>query len=376
MLAACTGTSPPASTRSPTGSPTAGASPSPTPSPTRPPKLALRELATFSSPVWAGTAPGDSTHLFLVEKTGRILQLDANGRQQAVILDLSRQISRASEQGLLSMAFDPAYATNKRIYVDFTDNTGSTRVVAYTVTDGVAGSQQFLYGVQQPYSNHNGGLLLFDRTGMLLVGLGDGGSANDPDNRAQNLDSDLGKILRLDPRTGDAAPGNPYPRNPRVWALGLRNPWRFSFDTNGDFYLGDVGQGKVEELNVVPPRYQSGANSGWSVYEGNERFKPDEQFTPGGPVIVPALTYLHSEGGCSVTGGEVYRGRALRFLVGSYVFADYCEGKLWAVDRTPTGVTPLRALGVGVDSLQAFGRDLHGELLVMSSEKLYRLTGA
>lgn len=366
LLAGCSGSSsaPASPTPSPTASPTLAAGP----------KLDLRELATFSSPVWVGPAPGDPTHLFLVEKTGRILQLDADGRQQAVLMDLSRQISKANEQGLLSMAFDPGYATNHRLYVNYTDKAGDTRVEAYTVRDGVAGSPQLLYGVDQPFSNHNGGLLLFDPTGMLLVGLGDGGSAADPKNRAQNLADDLGKILRLDPRTGAAAPGNPYPENPKVWALGLRNPWRFSFDTNGDFYLGDVGQNRVEEINVVPPDLQRGGNYGWAVYEGSDRFKPDQQFTPGGPLIMPALTYLHSEGGCSVTGGQVYRGRALRSLVGSYVFGDYCAGELWAADRTPTGLTPLRELGLEVDGLQAFGLDLRGELLVMSAEKLYRLT--
>ena len=355
----------------------------PVPSPTRapsasptvpPPKLALRELARFSSPVWVGPAPGDTEHVFLVEKTGRVLQLDANGRQQAVLLDLTKEISKGNEQGLLSIAFDPAYADNARLYADYTDKAGDTRVVAYTVRDGLATTPELLYSVRQPFSNHNGGQLLFDPTGMLLVGLGDGGSAGDPANRAQDLGSDLGKILRLDPKNGAAAPGNPYRQNPRVWALGLRNPWRFSFDTNGDLYLGDVGQSKYEELDVVPPQYQSGANYGWSVYEGDQRYKPDEHFTPGGPLIAPALTYLHEEGGCSITGGEVYRGRALRFLVGSYVFGDYCEGKLWAVERTPTGVTPYQELGVAVDGLQAFGHDLHGELLVLSAERLYRLT--
>ncbi len=365
LLSACTASG--------TAVPKPSATPSPSPLVT--PDLALDKLATFSNPVWVGTAPGDDSHLFVVEKTGRILQLDANGRQQAVLLDLSRQIRGGGDQGVQSMAFDPGYATNRRLYVDYTDTTGETRVVAYTVTKGVAGDPQFLYGVMQPFKNQTGGLLLFDRTGMLLVGLGDGGSVADPNNRAQDLASDLGKILRLDPQTGAAAPGNPYPENPRVWALGLRNPWRFSFAGNGDLYLGDVGQNRLQELNVVKPEFQRGANYGWSVFEGNERLKADEQFTPGGPIITPALTYLNDEtDGCSITGGEVYEGRSLRFLVGSYVFGDYCAGRLWSVDRTPTGVTPMRVLGVKVDGLQGFGHDLRGELLVMSAEALFRLT--
>ena len=346
----------------------------PSPTPSFPP-LALRELAKFSSPVWVGPAPGDPTHLFLAEKTGRVLQLDANGRQQLLVLDLTKQVSRGNEQGLLSIAFDPAYPSNHRLYVDFTDRAGNTKVLAYTVAMGTAGAGQVLLSIVHPFANHNGGLLLFDRTGMLLVGTGDGGSVGDPANQAQDITSDLGKILRIDPRTGAGAVGNPFPQNPRVWALGLRNPWRFSFDANGDFYLGDVGQNHVEELDVVPPRDQSGANYGWSVYEGDKYYKKDQAVTVGA-LVMPALTYLHDDGGCSITGGEVYHGRALRFLQGSYIFGDFCAGRLWAVDRTPVGVTPLRELGVKIDGLMAFGHDLQGELLVLSAEGLYRLTGA
>ena len=375
VLAGCSSSTPkaqPSPSVSPTPSPTA--SPTPSPTPTDEPRVALKRLAKFSSPVWVGPAPGDAEHLFLVEKTGRVLQLDADGHQQAVVLDLSDKISKGNEQGVLSIAFDPRYAANKRMYVDWTDKTGATQVEAYSMATGVASDPQLLYSGAQPYPHPNGGLLLFDPTGMLLVGLGDGGSAGDPENRAQDMSSDLGKILRLDPRTGRPAKGNPFPENPRVWALGLRNPWRFSFDTNGDLYVGDVGQNRLEELDVVAPADQSGANYGWSVYEGNERFKTKEQFSTRGPLITPALTYLHTDGGCSITGGEVYHGRAIPALTGRYVFGDYCAGKLWVVDRTPTGVTPLRELGVRVDGLQAFGHDLQGELLVLSAEELLRLT--
>ncbi|MCW2599539.1 MAG: hypothetical protein JWM02_1368 [Frankiales bacterium] len=371
LLAGCTaGTTAPSPTPAPTPTPvmTAPASPSVTPV-----KYALQDLGSFSNPVWVGPAPGDPSHLYLVEKTGRVLRLGPDSTPEGIVLDLTAQISKGNEQGLLSIAFDPGYATNHRMYADFTDKTGSINVVAYRVTAGTAGVGQVLLTVAQPFGNHNGGQLLFDRTGMLLVGLGDGGSAGDPGNRAQNLSSDLGKILRLDPRTGAAAPGNPYRQNPKVWALGLRNPWRFSFDTNGDLYLGDIGQNKVEELDVVPPVYQRGANYGWSVYEGDLRFKQDEMFTPGGPLIVPALTYLHADGGCSITGGEVYRGKQLPSLDGSYVFGDYCVGRLLATRRTAAGVAPSYELGVGVDGLQAFGHDTNGDLLVLSSDKLWRL---
>lgn len=333
----------------------------------------LEDLGTFANPVWAGPAPGDNTHLYLVDRTGQVLQLDAQGVPQLVVLDLRAQVSKGNEQGLLSIAFDPHWVTNHRMYANFTDVAGNTKVVAYTVSNGTAGAGQELLSVQQPFTNHNGGLLLFDRTGMLLVGLGDGGSAGDPGNRAQDLSSDLGKILRLDPRTGAGAPGNPYPQNPRVWALGLRNPWRFSFDTGGDLYVADVGQNRMEELDVVPPALQSGANYGWSVYEGTAVFKQNGLLTQGGPLIAPALTYLHSDGGCSITGGEVYHGAGLPELDGAYLFGDYCAGKVMMTRRTPEGVAPAQSLQVKVEGLQAFGTDNRGELLVLSSDHLYRL---
>jgi glucose/arabinose dehydrogenase len=359
-----------------TSSPTQSQTPSPTPAPeptTLPGSFSLQDLGTFSNPVWVGPVPGDPAHLYLVEKTGKVRQIDPTGKALGTVLDLNDQVSKGNEQGLLSIAFDPAYATNHRLYVDYTNKDGNTVVAAYTVTGDKAVAPQQLLTVEQPFSNHNGGMLQFDKTGMLLVGLGDGGSAGDPGNRAQDLQSNLGKILRLDPRTGAGAAGNPYKANPLVWALGLRNPWRFSFDSAGYLYVGDVGQNTTEELNVVAPRYQSGANYGWSVYEGTKRFKVDEQFTPGGTLITPALTYAHETGGCSITGGEIYTGRAVPELKGMYVFGDYCLGQLEVTTRTGPDLAPAKLLGLKVDGLQAFGHDRAGELLVLSSEKLYRL---
>lgn len=344
------------------------ASPSPT---GLPPQLV--ELGSFSSPVWVGPAPGDAQHLFLAEKTGRVLQLDRNGRVQRTVLDLRPQLSRGTEQGLLSIAFDPGFARNKRMYAYFTDKAGDNRLQAFTVFNGVAIVPQDLVSLPRPYPNHNGGALLFAPDGALLLGTGDGGSAGDPDDRAQNPVSLFGKVLRLDPMTGAARAGNPYPNNARVWATGLRQPWRMAFDTNGDLYVGDVGQSRREELNVVPPAEQSGANFGWSVLEGELEFKPGAVLRGSGPRIDPALVYDHTEGGCSIVGGEVYRGKALPSLTGSYVFGDYCLGRLWATTRTASGLSPLREVGVRVDALQAFGHDHDGELLVMSAEKLFRL---
>jgi glucose/arabinose dehydrogenase len=334
---------------------------------------ALAPLGTFSSPVWVGQAPGVANRLFLVQKQGTVLELDAEGHRLGVLLDIRKLVSHGQEQGLLSMAFDPGYHVNHRLYVDYTDQHGDPQVVAYTVVNGVAIHPQVLLTVFQPYPNHNGGMLLFDRTGMLLVGMGDGGNAGDPQNRAQDLYSDLGKILRIDPRTGAGAPGNPYPQDQRVWALGLRNPWRFGFDSSGYLYVGDSGQNKLEELDVVPPAWQRGANYGWSVFEGTERFKEDQELTPGGHVIVPALTYLHSDGGCSITAGEIYRGRLFPALRGSFVYGDFCQGRIRAVRRTRTGLSLPVDLGVKAEELQAFGHDTRGELLVMTVDTLYRL---
>jgi glucose/arabinose dehydrogenase len=358
----------PRQTKTPTPTPTPSAS-----SPAPPPPLSLQTLGTYSSPVWVGTAPGDTLHLFLVEKTGRLLMLDGSGRFESVVLDVTKRITKTNEQGLLSMAFDPGFARNHRFYVFLSDKDDMNRVLAFTLVNGVARAPQELLAVARPFANHNGGLLLFDPTGKLLVGIGDGGSAGDPDNRAQNLGDPHGKILRIDPRTGAGAPDNPFPRYPKVWAFGLRNPWRFSFDTNGDLYIGDVGQSRVEELDVVSRAAQSGANYGWSVFEGELVFKKDVLVSGVAAPVVPALTYAHGEGACSITGGLVYRGSKVPFLKGSYVFGDYCLGQLWATDRTKTGVTPLRELGVKVEGLQSFGTDLEGEVLVLDAEKMYRV---
>jgi glucose/arabinose dehydrogenase len=322
---------------------------------------------------WAGPAPGDRAHLYVASRSGTIRVLDQDNQPAGLLLDLRKQVSRGPEQGLLGVAFDPAYPKNHRLYVDFTDTTGATRVQAYTVADGVATRPQDLLTIPSPYPNHNGGHLLFDRSGMLLVGTGDGGNAGDPQNVAQAPTSLLGKLLRVDPRTGRPATGNPYPQNSYVWALGLRNPGRFVFDDKGYMYLPDVGQNKQEELDVVPPDQQRGANYGWSVYEGTQPFLTARTMTSGGPVVWPALTYSHEDGSCSIAGGDVYRGTLIPWLRGSYVYGDYCHGRLLAVRRTATGLTEPTDLGVHVDGLLGFGLDQQGELLVLSLGAVWRL---
>ena len=368
-------TSAPPPSAPPTSAPTAPA-PSTTnptaPGPAALPALRLEPLGRFEQPVGVAAAPGDRDHLYVVQKTGKVIVINRAGTPVGTLLDLTGQVSGGGEQGLLSIAFSPRFATDRLVYVDYTDTAGDSRVVEYTVAQRVAqpASRRELLHVKQPYANHNGGLLLFDRTGMLLVGLGDGGSGGDPQRRAQNLSDLLGKILRIDPR------GRPYaipPDNPfvgragargEIWAYGLRNPWRFAVDSlDGTLYVGDVGQDAVEELNVVAPAQQAGANYGWPRFEGRETVNARAALTGTGPVIVPAVTYTHATGGCSITGGEVYRGSALPGLRGVYLYADFCLG---AVQGLVKGRGEPVDLGLSLEALTSFGRDTGGELLVLS----------
>ena len=359
-------------TSGPSATATTGAQPGPSAAPTGLPTLKLQPVGRFEQPVWATTAPGDKEHLYVVQKTGKVLVVDRAGRPVGTLLDLTGQVSGGGEQGLLSIAFSPRYATDRLVYADYTDPAGDSRVVEYAVA-GLSvrpESRRELLFVKQPYANHNGGLLLFDRTGMLLVGLGDGGSGGDPERRAQNLGDLLGKILRIDPR------GRPYaipPDNPfvgragargEIWAYGLRNPWRFAFDSrDGALYLGDVGQDKIEELDIVPPGQQAGANYGWPRFEGRSTYNAKAALTEAGPLIVPAVTYTHADGGCSITGGEVYRGSALPGLQGTYLYADFCKGAVLGLVK---GRAEPVDLGLSVDALTSFARDADGELLVLS----------
>jgi glucose/arabinose dehydrogenase len=285
------------------------------------------------------------------------------------------------------MAFHPDYQQNGFFYASYTDVAGDTRIVRYQVSatdpdSADPATASIVLAHDQPYGNHNGGLVLFGPDGMFYVGLGDGGSGGDPQNRAQNLDSLLGKLLRLN--VSGAAPydipaDNPFvgraDARPEIWAYGLRNPWRFSFDrVTGDLYTADVGQNALEEVNVQPAVSPGGENYGWRIMEGNACFDPPGCSSAG--LTFPVLTYPHSDG-CSVTGGYVYRGSALPILAGRYLYADYCRG--WvrsftyyngsAVDRIDwsTELSP----GTLVTS---FGQDNAGELYVMTARgSLFRI---
>jgi glucose/arabinose dehydrogenase len=345
----------------------------------------LERVGEFDSPVHLAQAQGERA-LYVVEQTGRIIRVDAQGRR-STFLDISGKVSCCGEQGLLSVALAPDYRRSGRFYVDYTDRAGDTHVVEYRrsrrdETRADPRTARELLRVDQPYANHNGGLILFGPDGHLYVGLGDGGSAGDPDRTAQDLGSPLGKILRIDPRPSGGEEysipaANPFAERegarPEIFLYGLRNPWRFSFDpATGGLWIGDVGQDAQEEIDYVPPR-SAGANLGWSAYEGTERFNSDQR-APN--ALAPVLTYGRDRG-CSVTGGMVARDRDLESLYGRYLYADFCEGQIRsfaAADAIPGPVGDDRPLGLQVPAPASFAEDANGNVYVVSLEgAVYRL---
>lgn len=342
--------------------------------------LKLHTVASnLSSPVFLATSPGDQTHLFVVEQGGTIKVLDrAAGTVLATFLSLSG-ISSGGERGLLGLAFDPNYNANGRFYVHYTDANGAITIARFlrsSTNPNVAdpASQVILVSIPHPtFANHNGGMLAFGPDGCLYAAVGDGGSAGDPNNNAQNLASRLGKLLRIDPTTpGTACTSgtvNPFVLSggdQLVWSYGLRNPWRFSFD-GADLYIGDVGQGAREEITVSQgPHAGRGLNYGWRLMEGSACFNPSTDCNNGG-LTLPVLEYPHGNGACSVTGGYVYRGTAIPVIQGAYFYADFCAGFVRsfrfnngsALDQTEW---PL----LTVSSITSFGQDGLGELYILT----------
>jgi glucose/arabinose dehydrogenase len=320
------------------------------------PQLSVRPVATGLGPVTSiASTPAEPRRLYVVEQEGRIRYL-INGRPRGVFLNIRERVLSGGEQGLLSVAFHPAYARNHRFYVNYTDRNGHTRVVEFRSRNGrgVKSTARQLLFVRQPYSNHNGGQLIFDRGGLLYVGMGDGGAGGDPENRAQRMNERLGKLLRTNPL-----------RRPARWqiiALGLRNPWRFTFDrANGDLYIADVGQNAWEEIDYRPrSRIAALANYGWKTFEGRERFS-NTRLGPG-ELVAPVHVYANPRDGCSVTGGYVYRGRAVPAAVGRYFFGDYCSGNVWSLRIEGGRATDVRREPFRVEALATFGEDVAGEL--------------
>jgi glucose/arabinose dehydrogenase len=364
--------------------------------------LTLTEVAEVDEPV-ALAARNGYPHLYVAEKGGRVRQVtvtitkDSDGKvtkvttkaERTPMLDLAGDVSTDSEQGLLGLAFS---SNGRRLYVHYTDRNGHTNVDEYEVDDDEVdtSTRRRLLFVEQPFPNHNGGQLAFGPDGFLYIGLGDGGSGGDPLGNAQNLGSLLGKLLRIDPegRTGDKAygipDGNPLRDGtfgaPEVWAFGLRNPWRFSFDrATGDLWIGDVGQDLIEEIDYLPNQPAGAgraANLGWPEMEGS---RPYEGGTAPVNAVPPLFDYDRSAGQCSVIGGYVYRGAAIPTLQGVYVYADYCVGELRGVLRAPDGTVTEQSLGVSVPAGQilTFGEDNDGALYVLSSAgKVYRIDPA
>jgi glucose/arabinose dehydrogenase len=330
------------------------------------PRVVVRGL---DSPVHVTAPRSEPGRLYVVEQPGRI-RVVAGGKLRArPFLDIRSLVKSGGEQGLLSVAFHPGYAKNRRLYVDYTDRNGDTRVVEYRAdragTRAVPSTRRQLFSVKQPYANHNGGQLAFGPDGLLYVGMGDGGSGGDPENRAQNLSSLLGKLLKIDPLKPGA--------RPVIAAYGLRNPWRFSFDrTTGDLWIGDVGQDKWEEIDWTPRSSPGVENYGWDVYEGTTIFE-DKQPTPGGRLVAPVYVYSHDVG-YSVTGGFVYRGARNPSLRGRYVFGDYGSGEVSSF-KLVGGKAGSATSEARIPSLSSFGEDARGELYAVSlTGTLYRLT--
>jgi glucose/arabinose dehydrogenase len=338
-----------------------------------PPTVSLRRLpGSYDQPVYLTAPPGDTGRLFIVEKTGTIRIVKNGSLLARPFLDISSQVSRGGEQGLLSMAFDPRYATNRRFYVDFTNTAGDTRVVRYRASASdpdvaLASSARVLLRVDQPYDNHNGGQLQFGPDGRLWVGMGDGGSGGDPQGRAQNDRSRLGKLLRLNV--------NVSPVRVAVYAKGLRNPWRFSFDRSTHaLWIGDVGQNAWEEIDYLRPGRPAGANFGWNGYEGTHVYNSSvASRLDRSSLTWPVAQYSHSLG-YSVTGGYVYRGAAIRSLRGFYLFADWGSGHVWAKKGPGGPRRTVAGLDGKVTQISSFGQDARGELYVVSlAGSVYRI---
>jgi glucose/arabinose dehydrogenase len=340
----------------------------------------LDEVASgLSQPVDIVDPNDGSGRLFIVEKTGTIRILKDGKLSDTPFLDISDHVSTGSEQGLLSLAFDPKFKQNGVFYIDYTNSDGNTRVERWTVSNddpdqADANSVFQILAVDQPYLNHNGGLLMFGPEGDLYIGLGDGGSQGDPNGNGQNLDTLLGKILRIEVDPGNTDAGHPYsiPKDnpfvdqqnarPEIWAYGLRNPWRFSFDMEtGDLYIADVGQSSFEEIDFQPSDSKGGQNYGWNIMEGDSCYATSPCDQSG--LTLPVFAYSH-DSGCSVTGGYVYRGEDSPSLDGVYLFADYCSGLLWGLGKNADGAwVASQPVDTGL-SVSSFGEDASGELYV------------
>jgi glucose/arabinose dehydrogenase len=352
------------------------------------PAVKLTRVASLGGTTAMATRAGDDA-LYVTEQSGRVRAIRNGLLSKRVVLDLGGDLTTGGERGLLGLAFSP---DGSHLYVDYTDRGGNTRVDEYQMDGRVAAaaSRRNVIRVTQPQPNHNGGQLGFGPDGYLYIALGDGGAANDEGpghasgGNGQSLETLLGKVLRVDPTPTASAPYTVPPDNPffdrsgarpEIWAYGLRNPWRFSFDAvTGDLWIGDVGQNEWEEIDVAPATSGRdagrGVNFGWNRLEGTHLFRGS---APRGAVL-PVYEQSHDDGACSVTGGFVYRGTKIPALAGMYVFTDYCDGKLRAL--TPSAGRTFHALdlGVSITAVSSFGEGRDRELYVLSQSRgIYRI---
>jgi glucose/arabinose dehydrogenase len=331
-----------------------------------------RIVKGLDHPLYLTAPPGDHARLFIVEKGGKIVIDDRGHVLRRPFLDISRLVSHGSEQGLLSMAFDPHYATTGRFYVSYTNLNGNSRIVRYRVEPNhpdIANpnARLILVAFNQPFANHNGGDIVFGPDGQLYMGFGDGGSEGDPQLNGQKRTGFLSKILRLDINA-------PFPQHAVMYAYGLRNPWRFSFDSmTGDLWIGDVGQDRWEEIDHLPRGTSAGTNFGWSYYEGDHVFK--RQPIDRSRLRFPVAEYPHtaSPPNCAVTGGYVYHGKDVRTLDGFYIYADLCSGRMWRI-RPPSGRPVEMRASRSVTQIDSFGEGIGGGLYVITlSGSVYKV---
>jgi glucose/arabinose dehydrogenase len=351
-----------------------------------PPGLTLKAdpfvASGLSAPVFL-TQPLNDGRIFVVEQPGRI-RIVKNGQLQTTpFLDITSRVLYGGERGLLSVAFHPQYATNHFFYVYFTtQTTGDIRIERFTAPTAdvadPASSKLIITTAHSSQSNHNGGLVSFGPDGMLYAGLGDGGGGGDPLGNGQNFNALLGSLLRLDVDHGDpyAIPAdNPFVgqagKRGEIWAKGLRNPWRYSFDAGtGLLYIADVGQGLHEEIDVQPASSR-GLNYGWNTMEGKSCYNATTCTQTG--LTLPVLDYDHTGGACSITGGYVYQGTAIPGLDGHYFYSDYCAGFLKSFRYSNGAALDARDWGLTMSSVQSFGVDFSGELYVMSGNSILKI---
>jgi glucose/arabinose dehydrogenase len=353
--------------------------------------VALKKVGEFDHPVYVTGAPGFPKLLFVVEQPGRVMVLK-NGRPAGTFLDLRNRVGYdGGERGLLSIAFPPDYRERETFYAYFNDRAGTIRVAAFRRQNAIrssAESERTVLAIPHPVNaNHNGGQMQF-LDNLLYIGTGDGGSGGDPPNNAQNLDSLLGKVLRIDPRLQvdkpyQLPPSNPFldgPGRAEIYSYGLRNPFRFSFDTvsakQPRIVIGDVGQNQFEELDYTTVATAGGANFGWDALEGFAPYTDENSGTPDpGGTVKPIFAYPHSRGNsCSIIGGYVVADRSLPALYKRYVYADFCEGQLRSLVPHLKGASDDRKLGLAVENPTSFGEDGAHHLYVSSlSGQVYRL---